>query len=52
MLKFMNIFHNLQMMFVIKDFEQHLILYYHVYLHKYTQEGMEFLDISLPNATY
>lgn len=36
----------------IKGSEQHLVLKYHRYLHKYIQEEMEFLDISSVGETH
>jgi len=36
----------------IKDFDFHLILKYFGCLHKYIQEAMEFMEISLLDATY
>ena len=36
----------------IKDSEKNLVLKYHIYLHRYIQEEMEFLDISSLGTAY
>jgi hypothetical protein len=48
----MNPFHNLCTKLGIKDSEKHLVLKYLNCLHRYIQEEMEFLDISLLGATH
>lgn len=45
-------FHTLHTNLGIKDSEEHLVLKYCDYLHKYIQEEIEFLNISLLNTTY
>ena len=50
--KFTNIFHTLHTKLGIKDLEQHLILKYHGYLHKYIQEEIKFLNFSLLGTAY
>eukprot|EP00253_Pinus_taeda_P002556 PITA_02556 len=50
--KFTNIFHTLRTKLGIKDTEQHLILKYHGFLHKYIQEEIEYLNISSLGTTY
>jgi hypothetical protein len=42
-----NSFHTLRTKLGIKDSEKHLVLKYCSCLHRYIQEEMEFLDISL-----
>ena len=42
----MNLFHTLHTKLGIKDSEKHLVLKYCSCLHRYSQEEMEFLDIS------
>jgi hypothetical protein len=48
----MNLFHTLHKKFGIKDSEKKLVLKYCSCLHRYIQEEMEFLDISLLGTTY
>jgi hypothetical protein len=43
---FTNNFHTLHTKLGIKDYERHLVLKYHHYLHRYIQTEMEFLDIA------
>ena len=52
MSEFTNIFHTLHTKLGIKDIEEHLVLKYHVYLHKYIQEEIEFLNISSLGTAY
>eukprot|EP00253_Pinus_taeda_P034580 PITA_34580 len=52
MTEFTNIFHTLHTKLGIKDSEQHLILKYHGCQHKYIQEEIEFLNISLLGTAY
>ena len=47
-----NLFHSLRTMLGIKYLEKHLMLNYNGCLHRYIQEEMEFLDISLLGTTY
>jgi hypothetical protein len=47
-----NLFHTLGTKLIIKDSEKHLVLKYHICLHRYIQEEMEFLDISSLGTTY
>lgn len=47
-----NIFHTLHTKLGIKDFNKHLVLEYRGCLHKYIQDEMEFLDISLLGMAY
>jgi hypothetical protein len=47
-----NLFHTLRTKLGIKYSEKHLVLKYHSCLHRYIQEEMEFLDISLLAAAY
>ena len=49
---FTNIFHTLCTKMGIRDSEQHLVLKYYGFLHKYIQTEMEFLDISSLGAAY
>jgi len=51
-LEFTNVFHTLRTKLGIKDSDKHLVLKYHGCLHKYIQEEMEFLDISLLSMAY
>ena len=46
-----NVFHTLRTKLGIKDSEQCLVLKYHGFLHKYIQGEMDFLYISLLDAT-
>ena len=48
----MNFFHTLRTKLGIKVSEKHLVLMYHNFLHRYIQEEMEFLDISLLGTGY
>jgi hypothetical protein len=48
----MNLFHTLRTKLGIKYSEKHLVLKYRSCLHRYIQEEMEFLDISLLAAAY
>jgi hypothetical protein len=48
----MNLFHTLRTKLGIKYSEKHLVLKYRNCLHRYIQEEMEFLDISLLVAAY
>ena len=48
----MNLFHTLHTKLGIKYSEKHLVLKYHIYLHIYIQEEMEFLDISSLGMAY
>jgi len=50
--EFTNLFHTLRTKLGIKDTEQHLILKYRGCLHKYIQEEIQFLNISLLGAAY
>jgi hypothetical protein len=47
-----NMFHTLRTKLGIKYSEKHLVLNYRSCLHRYIQEEMEFLDISLLATTY
>jgi hypothetical protein len=47
-----NLFHTLRTKLGIKYSEKHLVLMYRSCLHRYIQEEMEFLDISLLAAAY
>jgi hypothetical protein len=47
-----NLFHTLRTKLGIKYSEKHLVLKYRSCLHRYIQEEMEFLDISLLAAAY
>jgi hypothetical protein len=47
-----NLFHTLRTKLGIKYSEKHLVLKYRSCLHRYIQEEMEFLDISLLVAAY
>jgi hypothetical protein len=47
-----NLFHTLRTKLGIKDSEKHLVLKYHIFLHRYIQEEMQFLDISSLGTTY
>jgi hypothetical protein len=47
-----NLFHTLHTKLGIKYSEKHLVLNYHIFLHKYIQEEMEFLDISSLGTAY
>jgi hypothetical protein len=47
-----NLFHTLCTNFCIKYSEKHLVMKYHIFLHRYIQEEMEFLDISSLGTTY
>ena len=47
-----NLIHTLCTKLGIKDLEKHLVLKYHSCLHKYIQEEMEFLNVSLLGTTY
>jgi hypothetical protein len=47
-----NLFHTLRTKLGIKDSEKHLVLKYHICLHRYIQEEMEFLNISSLGAAY
>jgi hypothetical protein len=49
---FTNIFHTLCTKLGIKDSERHLVLKYHIALHRYIQIEMEFLDISSLGMAY
>jgi hypothetical protein len=49
---FTNIFHTLRTKLGIKDYELHLVLKYHGYLHRYIQIEMEFLDIASLGIAY
>jgi hypothetical protein len=51
-LEFTNIFHTLRTKLGIRDSEQHLVLKYHGFLHKYIQTKMDFLDISSLGSAY
>ena len=44
--EFTNLFQTLHTKIDIKDFEYHLVLKYHGFLHRYIQIEMDFLDIS------
>ena len=48
----MNLFHTLRTELGIKYLEKHLVLKYLSFLHRYIQEEMEFLDISLLGTKY
>jgi hypothetical protein len=48
----MNLFHTLCTKLGIKDSEKHLVLNYRIFLHRYIQEEMEFLDISSLGVAY
>lgn len=50
--EFTNIFHTLRTKMGIKDSERHLVLNYCECLHKYIQEEMGVLDISLFGTAY
>jgi hypothetical protein len=50
--EFTNIFHTLRTKLGIKYSERHLVLKYHVALHRYIHTIMEFLDISSLGAAY
>jgi len=50
--EFTNIFHTLRTKLGIKDLEQYLVLKYRGFLHKYIQEEIESLNISLLDMTY
>jgi hypothetical protein len=47
-----NLFHTLCTKLGIKDLEKNLVLKYHICLHIYIQEEMEFLDISSLGVVY
>ena len=47
-----NLFHTLHTKLGIKYSEKNLVLKYHIFLHIYIQEEMEFLDISSLGAAY
>jgi hypothetical protein len=47
-----NLFHTLRTKLGIKDSKKNLVLKYRNCLHRYIQEEMEFLDISLLGTTY
>ena len=47
-----NLLHTLCTKLGIKDSVKILVLKYHIYLHKYIQEEMDFLDISSLGMTY
>ena len=47
-----NIFHTLCTKLGIKDSERHLVLKYHVCLHRYIQTEMDFLDIESLGVAY
>ena len=47
-----NLFHTLCTKLGIKDSEKHLVLKYHIFLHRYIQEEMELLDISSLGSLY
>jgi hypothetical protein len=47
-----NLFHTLHTKLGIKDLKKHLVLKYHICLHRYIQEEMEFLDISSLGTAY
>jgi hypothetical protein len=49
---FTNIFYTLRTKLGIKDSEHHLMLKYCVYLHRYIQTEMEFMDIASLGTTY
>ena len=51
-LEFTNILHTLCTKLGIRDSEQHLVLKYRGFLHKYIQMEMEFLDILSLGAAY
>ena len=51
-LDFTNIFHTLRTKLGIKDSENHLVLKYHGFLHRYIKKEMEFLDITSLGTTY
>jgi hypothetical protein len=48
----MNLSHTLRKKLCIKYSEKHLVLKYHICIHRYIQEEMEFLDISSVGTTY
>ena len=47
-----NLFHTLHTKLGIKDSEKHLVLKYHSCMHRYIQEEMDFLGISLLGTIY
>ena len=47
-----NLFHTLHTKLGIKDSKKHLVLKYCSYLHRYIQEEMDFLNISLLGTAY
>jgi hypothetical protein len=49
---FTNIFHTLCTKLGIKDSEHHLVLKYQLFLHRYIQTEMDFLDIASLGTTY
>ena len=51
-MEFTNIFHTLCTKLGIRDFEWHIVIKYHGFLHKYIQTEMEFLDISSLGSAY
>ena len=51
-MEFTNIFQTLHTKLGIIDFEWHMFLKYHGFLHKYIQTKMEFLEISSLGVAY
>jgi len=50
--EFTNIFHTLRTQLGIKNSEQHLVLKYRGFLHRYIQDKMEILGVSSLGAAY
>ena len=51
-MEFTNVFHTLHTKLVIKEYQKHLVLKDHSFLHKYVQTQMRFLDISSLGSIY